>query len=67
MRIRDPGWKNFGSGIRYKLPGYATLAPRVRLNYLIILSGSVRQISFWTDAKIRPSKIVLLFDFFKST
>jgi hypothetical protein len=23
--IRDPGWKKFGSGIRYKHPGSATL------------------------------------------
>jgi hypothetical protein len=26
MRIRDPGWKKFGSGIRDKHPGFATLA-----------------------------------------
>jgi hypothetical protein len=25
MRIRDPGWKKFGSGIRNKHPGSATL------------------------------------------
>jgi hypothetical protein len=25
MRIRDPGWKKFGSGIRDKHPGSATL------------------------------------------
>jgi hypothetical protein len=24
MRIRDPGWKKFGSGIRDKHPGFAT-------------------------------------------
>jgi hypothetical protein len=25
IRIRDPGWKKIGSGIRDKHPGYATL------------------------------------------
>jgi hypothetical protein len=25
MRIRDPGWKKFGSGIQDKHPGSATL------------------------------------------
>jgi hypothetical protein len=25
VRIRDPGWKKVGSGIRYKHPGSATL------------------------------------------
>jgi hypothetical protein len=27
IRIRDPGWKKFGSGIRDKHPGSATLVP----------------------------------------
>ncbi len=26
IRIRDPGWKKFGSGIRDKHPGSATLS-----------------------------------------
>jgi hypothetical protein len=28
MRIRDPGWKEFGSGILDKHPGSATLLPK---------------------------------------
>jgi hypothetical protein len=27
IRVRDPGWKTFGSGIRDKHPGSATLIP----------------------------------------
>ncbi len=26
IRIRDPGWEKFGSGIRHKHPGSATLS-----------------------------------------
>ncbi len=39
MRIRDPGWKNFGSGIREKSrirdkhPGSATLMRAIRPSY----------------------------------
>jgi hypothetical protein len=29
VRIRDPGWKKVGSGIRDKHPGFATLAETV--------------------------------------
>jgi hypothetical protein len=30
MRIRDPGWKKVGSGIRVKHPGSATLETNVK-------------------------------------
>ncbi len=36
MRIRDPGWKKVGSGIRDKHPGSATLLPCLRKEYLLI-------------------------------
>jgi hypothetical protein len=31
MRIRDPGWKKFGFGIRDKHPGSATLLPIIQI------------------------------------
>ncbi len=31
MQIRDPGWKKFGSGLRDKHPGSATLLPWIRI------------------------------------
>jgi hypothetical protein len=34
VRIRDPGWKKVGSGIRDKHPGYATLAKAKLLKIL---------------------------------
>ncbi len=32
VRIRDPGWKKVGSGIRDKHPGFATLLPTKKTN-----------------------------------
>jgi len=41
VRIRDPGWKKVGSGIRDKHPGSATLIPAV-LRILDVYPGSGR-------------------------
>jgi hypothetical protein len=39
MRIRDPGWKEFGSGIRDKHFGFATQLKLVLLSYYSSVSG----------------------------
>jgi hypothetical protein len=38
MRIWDPGWKKFGSGIRDKHPGFATL---IFVNFLLNIATPV--------------------------
>jgi hypothetical protein len=35
VRIRDPGWKKVGSGIRDKHPGFAILQKKVRQKNII--------------------------------
>ncbi len=37
VRIRDPGWKKVGSGIRYKHPGSATLMKRTQIFFGLLI------------------------------
>jgi hypothetical protein len=37
IQSRDPGWKKFGSVIRYKLPGSATEGEVIILNKIFVV------------------------------
>jgi hypothetical protein len=39
MRIRDPEWKKFGSGIRDKQPGSATLMRTILFTFFLLNRG----------------------------
>jgi hypothetical protein len=41
VRIRDPGWKKVGSGIRDKHPGSATLRVNIEINRVNIESAYI--------------------------
>jgi hypothetical protein len=41
VRIRDPGWKKVGSGIRDKHPGSATLRVNMEINRVNIESAYI--------------------------
>jgi hypothetical protein len=64
VRSRDPGWKKFGSGIRDKHPGSATLVPvkLVKLAFFICLffSISVDEDQF-EDGKMKKKGLLQLF------
>jgi hypothetical protein len=71
--IRDPGWKTFGSGIRDKHPGSATLVVQVHIWHLhnlrmpfvfpeaqFIVSGWGDKVDYSIGLSYRPARIHLL-------
>ncbi len=62
VRIRDPGWKKVGSGIRDKHPGSATLhwytsGPIAEMEcFLVIIKGCLYFLTFFLTVFIESKK-----------